>query len=417
MISVMYLLADCYEDFVKPQNPASRLSPDAWRILQGFVDWSGIRSDLSKIHSVLVFLAIKGLGKSERLLLQLPEECQGPETAMLRVVDSYSNLVPSASSLDSDGEYLLKDMLMIHKVFNLGQFIQAENSPGAVMVLQEEGAEDDTAVKISLFAALGLMCGILGAAGPDAWCGAKFMDEKNSKLILMSLQSLQFIGTHGCQAIYWSNVAKRADLLGISVATPSDLALVRLMCLCRIQDASSPDLRNLQLIWAELDNPDRTVLMDYLLADCVNDTGILFTYLPFCFAHAKSNLAVGLAAMLSLLVELIEITRTRMSVWLSDSKAGLLVVNVQDFASFTQTVKSSSVFDSCLEHVQFLQKDDILYLSMSYMNWSRVDDADGHDIGMSSSVRKLLRKQRAAQKSLDQLQDLQDTEFASNVTV
>eukprot|EP00931_Biecheleriopsis_adriatica_P027546 TRINITY_DN16560_c0_g1_i1.p1 TRINITY_DN16560_c0_g1~~TRINITY_DN16560_c0_g1_i1.p1 ORF type:complete len:1171 (+),score=180.59 TRINITY_DN16560_c0_g1_i1:46-3558(+) len=405
MVSVIYLLTDRYEDFVSAQSFATKLSPESWQFIQDFVDWTGIRTDFSKIHSVLVFLAIKGLGKSERLLLQLPEDCQGPETAMVHVVNNYGNLVPSAQSLDDDTLALLIDMLLIHKDFNLGQFIQAENSPGAVKLLQEQDSRDDSAVRISLFAALGLMCGILDGAGTNACTGSKFMDENNSQLILMSIQSLQFIETHNCQVIFWSNVAKRGTLLGLPMATPSDLALVRLACLCRIQDPSSADLAHLRIVWASLDNPDRTVLVDYLLADCVNTNGLLFTYLPMCFASAKTNKAVGLSAMLFLLVELIEITRMRMTVWLDDSKQGLLMVNVQDLASFTQLVKSSSVFESCLEHIQFIRRDAMLCLSMSYMNWSRVDDADRHDIGISSSVRKILRKQQGAQKCLDQLQD------------
>ena len=134
-----------------------------------------------------------------------------------------------------------------------------------------------------------------------------------------------------------------------------------------LQDPSSADLASLRMVWASLDNPDRTVLVDYFLADCVNTNGLLFTYLPFCFANARTNKAVGLSAMLFLLVELIEITRMRMTVWLAGSKQSLLMVNVQDLASFTQLVKSSSVFESCLEHIQFIQRDDMLYLSMSYI--------------------------------------------------
>eukprot|EP00930_Biecheleria_cincta_P006659 TRINITY_DN10770_c0_g1_i4.p1 TRINITY_DN10770_c0_g1~~TRINITY_DN10770_c0_g1_i4.p1 ORF type:complete len:1202 (-),score=206.53 TRINITY_DN10770_c0_g1_i4:14-3619(-) len=404
MMSVLFLVTDRYEDFTRHQDGGAQLSREGWGILQQFVDWSGVRGDSKLIRTVLIFLAIKGLGKSEHLLLQVPENCQGPESMILHLLEHRLNVIPSVEALDEETQEFLKDMFMVHKEFNLGQFIQAENSPVAVLNLQL--FEKDSSVKVSLFAALGLMCGIMGAAGAQAWWGSKFMNQTNSELIVLSLQALQFTSSHSSQAIFWSYIEKRGILLGLASSSPSDLALTRLACLCRIQDPYSKDLRSLQLIWAGLDNPDRQVLVDYLLADGINENGILFTYLPFCLAHAKNNKAVGMSSMLSILVELIEITRMRMNVWLDDrSERCLLVVNVQDLAAFTQTVKSTAVFESCLEHVTFKEKDDVLYLSMTESNWSHVDDADTHVFGLSSSMRRLIRKQRDAQKCLDKLQD------------
>ena len=67
-------------------------------------------------------------------------------------------------------------------------------------------------------------------------------------------------------------------------------------------------------------------------------------------------------------------------------------------------VKSSFVFQTCLEHVRFVQKGDTLNLLMTNANWNLVDELETHDVGLPSMMRQMLRKQRTLQTSLDSLQ-------------
>jgi len=290
-------------------------------------------------------------------------------------------------------------MLHIHKDFNLGQFLQAENSAASVDFLQSVDKQDgnQAEVRASLVAAFGLMCGIMGSVGVNSHLGSKFMDMNNSEAIITSLQCLQRLGEYSCQEVYWGYIRLRAQQLGIPVDSLEDVAFARLACLCRVQRSS--DLDHLASCWKSLDNPDRLVLIENFLADGIYESGVLFLYLPFCMAHAKANEAVGLTAMLLQLVELITLARGRMG-----QSGGLMTINLQDLYQFTAQVKSASVFDSFLEHVEFVDRDSIIYLNMSSDNWSRVDDTDVYAAPVSSSLRRLSRKQYNVQKVLDALQ-------------
>ena len=191
--------------------------------------------------------------------------------------NGHKNLVPSVQTLDAESQLILLDMLMIHEQFSLGQFLQAENSPASIEWLQDQGP-DSVAVRLSLFAALCLMCGILGGTGADAWHGSKFMDAQNSQGIVSCIEQLQRLHGHSCQQIYWGYVAKRVHPLDLATETASGLCLARLACLCRVQ--TKAEAMSLQRVWGSLDKPHRSVLEDFFLADGISETAIIFSYLP-----------------------------------------------------------------------------------------------------------------------------------------
>eukprot|EP00930_Biecheleria_cincta_P096383 TRINITY_DN88242_c0_g1_i1.p1 TRINITY_DN88242_c0_g1~~TRINITY_DN88242_c0_g1_i1.p1 ORF type:complete len:1180 (+),score=165.50 TRINITY_DN88242_c0_g1_i1:50-3541(+) len=414
MVSALFLFTDDHERFIHPQSPDAKLSEETWLKLQAFVDWSGLRSDMNFIHIVLVFLAVKGLGKAEHILLQVPEGISSPESATLYVVEEHPNLVPSAEALNETYTTFLHRLLIIQEDFSFGQFLQAENSPASLQDLQDESL-DANVVKVSLFAALGVMCGIMGAAGEGAWKGSKFMDAKNSQGIVICLQHLQHLHDYSCEQIFWGYVATRVEHLDMDTKTSSGLCLARLACLCRI--ATQADGQALQEVWSGLDLPVRHVLIDFFLADGISETAIVFSYLPLVLTNAKRNKAVGLSAMLIQLAELIEMTRSRMDFLLVSSTHSVLMVNLFDLSSFVGMVKSSFVFQTCLEHVKFKQKGDVLYLQMTSVNWNHVDDMESHDTGLPSMMRQMLRKQRAAQRSIDALRDRDEVAaFGSSMT-
>eukprot|EP00930_Biecheleria_cincta_P083710 TRINITY_DN73228_c0_g1_i1.p1 TRINITY_DN73228_c0_g1~~TRINITY_DN73228_c0_g1_i1.p1 ORF type:complete len:1286 (-),score=224.23 TRINITY_DN73228_c0_g1_i1:69-3902(-) len=394
MVSVLYLLADRYEDFTQEQPESSRLSPESWEVLQAFVEWSGIKTSPRSIQVILVFLAIKGIGKAERVVLQLPPTHQDPENALLYIMRMLNNVVPSAYALEEDARKLLSQVISIHKEFNLGQFLQAENSPLSVYRLQRKLEEQDgvDTVKASLVAAFGLMCGLQGADGKQAWRGSKFMDENNSLGILTGLRSLQQIEERSCQEVYWSYVTKHADLFGMHLVTEADCAFARLLCLSRVKSKAA--FEKLRITWNSLEHSQRLSLQDLFLGDGMNSLGLCFLYLPQCLANAKTNQSVGMLAMLELLVDLTDIVRTRLSLSLdfSDGPAVPRTVNLADLAAFTLEVKSKFIFFSSVDHVHLVQRADVQHdLQMTSTNWTRVDDEDSGMTSTSGSLRSIHR--------------------------
>lgn len=74
----MALLMDSYEDYTRPQAEHVRLSASQWQQLRELVRWT--EPTASKLRAVLVLLAIRALGKSQRIVQQLPLRCQRPES-------------------------------------------------------------------------------------------------------------------------------------------------------------------------------------------------------------------------------------------------------------------------------------------------------------------------------------------------
>eukprot|EP00930_Biecheleria_cincta_P068060 TRINITY_DN5513_c0_g4_i1.p1 TRINITY_DN5513_c0_g4~~TRINITY_DN5513_c0_g4_i1.p1 ORF type:complete len:1186 (+),score=204.94 TRINITY_DN5513_c0_g4_i1:40-3597(+) len=409
MTSILFLVKDQYNNFIQPQT-SHFLLDTSWDALQDFVHWTGIRESMMNIQIVLTFLAIKGLGKSETLLLQHPKEYQGADMAVIYTVTNLDNLAPSVDALSEEGRQLLIDMLFLHKDFHLGQFLQAECSPASVAELATQ-EEDSTLVKITLFAALGMMCGIAGDGGeaqPCAHHGSKFMTEQNSTFIVMGLKSLQCIEERTCHEVYWSYISKRARLLNLQLGDQSSLAFARLACLTRVQSPSSRGLDALRLLWASLDVPDRNILINHLLADGINESTITFLFLPQCIVNAMQNQVVGLGSFMLQMIPLIEMARAKLILHDRGSFCDLRV-NLSDLAQFVLMVKSKSAFESFLEHVEWAQRDSgVLHLSMTSQNWSRVDDPDSLAMGVSTSLRFLMRKQRSMQKCMDSVQEKLD---------
>eukprot|EP00930_Biecheleria_cincta_P038917 TRINITY_DN26764_c0_g1_i1.p1 TRINITY_DN26764_c0_g1~~TRINITY_DN26764_c0_g1_i1.p1 ORF type:complete len:1324 (-),score=242.16 TRINITY_DN26764_c0_g1_i1:56-3970(-) len=415
MLSVLYLVADRYDNFTEQQDPAKKLSQESWDMLQEFLTWSGIKSNAQSIQVVLIFLAIKGLGKAEHLLLQLPLDYHDPEEAVLFIVNSLKNVVPSISHLQEDARSLLQDILISHKDFNLGQFLQAENSPTAVWRLQTrleaEAGDGVESVKISLVAALALMCGLLGGLEPEAWRGSKFLDELNCRGILMGLRSLRRMEERSCQEVYWNYMTKNAEILGLRVTTLSDCAFARLLCLCRVKTPAA--LQSLHTIWKHLEYPDRLVLQECFLADGIKRHNLSLLYLPHCLANAQLNPAVGLFSMLLWLVDLIEIAQVRLS---HSADAAVLesVIVLSDLASFAKKVKSKFTFQAAVDHIQLVQKSDQsrIFLKMTSANWNRIDDEDSHNTSTLSSLRAIRRTALETQRKCEQLHNESATSTA-----
>jgi len=394
MLCVFWLATDRFDEFVKSQAPNQRVTKGNWKKLQDFVTWIGIRDNIEWIHGMLVYLAVKGLGRSKNLTLQLPSQSQQPDAAVTRLLERSRNVVPSVLQLDEGTLELLISVSSMHECFMFGQFLQAENTPLSLQLLQQKALEnnDVPAYKLFLFSALAMMTGI-GAR--EGCTGSPFLNDVACQSVLFGLEALRHLQARTCQEVYWSYLCSWGLMLDLPSTSLEDLALLRFACICRTRGYDA--LRSVLASWASLDAADRESITEFFLADGIHYHACLFSYLPDCFAHAHKNTRVGLDSMLTLLVELVEITWTQLAV---STLPHQVTVNLADLAAFTMAVRSRSVFFSCLEHAKITNLGNGHYaLNMTSKNWSRTEEVSNHDLGVSRTLRKLVRNTRLAATS------------------
>merc|ERR1711920_525102 len=84
---------------------------------------------------MVVFLAIRGLGKVKHFSKVRPKDSRSPEQVMLHIMHRVPNMVPSVGKLSLEMQRLLEKTLETHSRFNLAQMLQGENTPAQVHVL------------------------------------------------------------------------------------------------------------------------------------------------------------------------------------------------------------------------------------------------------------------------------------------
>lgn len=388
ILSVIWLLTDRYQNFTEPQARAGRLSVKQWADLQLFVKWSNMNIEM--IQAVLAFLAIRGLGKACMISSQLPPDAQGPEQTVLHLIEFAQNVVPSASRMSDTLQDMVKTNLGIHSQFNLGQMMQGENTPFNVKHLQDcTQGTDDVSLKFYLFSLVGILCGNGGDGGQSQ--GSRFMNAKNGSMTLLCMSSLQQLGSKMAQEIYWSYIVSRSQMLKLQTCTPQEIAMARLVCLNRANDPE--EVAAVSEAWSSLGIGDRNLLTQHFLNDGIVDKTFLFAFLPLCFANARENLVVGLAAAMAVLAEIIELVYQHVHTEKPQTDSGTLVtVDLSDLAVFFATVKSNSVLLTCVMQSKFVASGSSLCLKM---NWSQVNCVDNQDFDVGSGLIRIMRNQRA----------------------
>ncbi|CAJ1379205.1 unnamed protein product [Effrenium voratum] len=400
MMCVFWLALDRHEEFVSAQAK-DPVPQEMWRKLQDFVAWVGIKDNYNWIHGTLVYLAVKGLGRSKNLTLQLPRHAQLPDAAVTRLLEKHRNVVPSARVLEMETLDLVQIISMMHESFVFGQFMQAENTPLSLQLLRRKASEhSEWTYKLFLFSALTMLAGIGARPGCTS---SPFLTSSTLQSVLFSLESLQLLQQRSSQEVYWSYLCHWGRSLRLATNTLEDLAFLRMACVCRIRAGKA--LESAYSSWTSLARSEREALTDFLLADGIHYHAVLFSYLPACFANAQKNGKVGLSAMLVLLVELVEITWTQLGINVLPHQ---VTVNLADLAAFTAAVRSRSVFYSCLENAKIARSGNNTYvLNMTSKNWSRTEETANHDLSVSSALRKIMRSSQPGR--LEEITPLQGT--------
>merc|ERR1719235_627955 len=97
-----------------------KMSQEQWSSWQEFIRISDISEH--SLHVLLVFLAIRGLAKSDQLKKRLGlSEWASHSDVLNALIDA--GLVTSAPLLGEEGLELLLGLIQIHETFNLPQFL------------------------------------------------------------------------------------------------------------------------------------------------------------------------------------------------------------------------------------------------------------------------------------------------------
>lgn len=110
------------------------MTREQWVQWQHFVAWADL--DRDEVHALLVFLAIRGLGKVRTFAKALPKDSQSAERVVLYLMDRVPSFVPSVEGLSPKMRALVARALETHSRFNLAQMLQGENTPSQVYLLQ-----------------------------------------------------------------------------------------------------------------------------------------------------------------------------------------------------------------------------------------------------------------------------------------
>lgn len=347
-MGVLWLLRNDYDAFTSLQSKDRVMSIEQWVQWQDFVRWVGLSDNM--VHAMCVFLAIRGLGKAQILSKKLPLEQRSPENIVMHLLCSESGAVPSASVLNLEMQDLVFSALRVHSKFNMAQMLQGENLPCQVGELQEcVGTEGDTTLKFYLLALVGIMCGIRGTESMES---ALFMDEENGQNVLLGIQCLKHLEGTRPAAIYWHYICARAERLGLPTSFPEQLAMARLACLVRTSPATKDSLIN---AWGSLTQKERSLITAHFLADGIEDSAFLFSFLPQFFANSCASAAVGLGRALVVFIELIE--HLKMSCVARVDHA-TTIVNLLHLANFVRDVRSSALFEAVVRHVKVVAGHD-----------------------------------------------------------
>lgn len=386
-ISLLALITGSYEIFTKPQAPTNRLRREQWYQLRDIIRW--IQPTKAQLHSVLVLLAIRALGKSKELVNQLPKDKRRPERAVLYIIENHKNVVPSADWLSEDGVRSVRKALMVHETFNLAQMLQGENVPGNVAQLQElvlsYGNEGEEVFHFYILFLLGFMSGL--AAGQ----GSRFMNATNAPAVISGVGMLQHLLHATPGGIYWGFISARATALRLPQQTSEDLALMRLACLSRVQDVKS--YKDLRRAWDSLGSREQATLVDHFLCDGLEDRALVLEFLPACVANAKTNSLVGLTILLEVLVDLLSNLWPTILATNGDANK-MIAVDLSDMSEFIAAVQNRFVFQTCVSRCKYHFTGDRVRVEMTGGNWGRTNDPDTDMTSLAYIVKDVLMKQQ-----------------------
>lgn len=399
IICVVLLLRNQYDSYVDPQAPDDQMTREVWSELQDFVEWVGMDSDAALV--VMTFLAVRGLGKAMPLVHQLPVSVESADKAVLYLIENELHLLPSLQAVRNWRPELfrkIRNLMVFHNHFNLGQLLQGENLPESLhrlqVLVESMGGDDETVFKLYLFSVVGMMSGLAAAGGGAYMYGSAFMGEENARRLLQGIQALQHVCSADPLAIFWNYICARAKYLEVPSDTLHDLVIARILCLTRASTVEDRD--HVRTAWHVLDPAVQTTLTRHFLADGIKERAYCFVFLPMCIANAKNNPAIGLTGILHLLANLINHLNDRIC-WATDSTY-TIYIDLSELAVFIASVHHRMTLFASVDRVKFVQQGEAFALRMRGADWNLVDEQTPHPSD-SYVLHQILRAQLRASNS------------------
>lgn len=302
LLSVFWVCADRYDDFVRNQPPSNRLSKENWSHLQRWVRNVVKLTDPQEpdaVDAMLCFMSIHDLGKMKDFREELAPGYQDHDAGLSYILSRSPEVLPSYCRLPDKYQLLIETSLKVD--FNFGQFLQAENLPANIKNVKSLlGNKGDVALAFYLFHIFADMAGIMGAKSLD---GSMFMTETMFNNFKKGLTTLQLLTHETMNDTYDSFLKLRAKEQGLAFQTPTDRAIIRLACCSRVFDEEGG--RAVLDAWNQLEPNEQTKLTDYLNRDGIHKSpGFLIYYMPAFMENARKNPDVGLVLAMRLLLRI-----------------------------------------------------------------------------------------------------------------
>mmetsp|Transcript_333 Transcript_333/g.873 ORF Transcript_333/g.873 Transcript_333/m.873 type:complete len:1169 (+) Transcript_333:36-3542(+) len=301
ILMVRWLVRDDYSDAVANQDGPHRLTRTTWSAIRDLTGCQEMTFD--QLNAAMVLLGVRGLCKSQEFgRLVPPSERRSLEQVLCHTVEHLDAYVPSLRTLAPESYTHLSAAVRIMMEFNFAQFVQGENNPNAVWLLQcALCKEGQSALKLCLLVQVCVLCGVGGAVSVN---GSAFLTELNGRAILKALSSLEEVEDLEPHVIFWRYISSRAEALSLTISCPQDLVLARIACLTRTLERGA--FLEVQEDWMQLTEKERDTLHDVFLLDGHDHKAFLFLYLPLFLTNARANHDLGLTGALKFLVELYE---------------------------------------------------------------------------------------------------------------
>ena len=135
MLCACWLMEERYDLFTACQADDVRLSTEHWSSFVSLKRWANL--DHEMLDACLLFLSIRGLGKVHALeRFSSSSEAGNPEITLRNLLSSDQDFVKSLNRLSQEMRQIVIDCSHLYLIFNLGQFVQAENLPSAFRALE-----------------------------------------------------------------------------------------------------------------------------------------------------------------------------------------------------------------------------------------------------------------------------------------
>ena len=329
MLSVFWVVADRYDDFIQGQPDHDKLSLTSWKKIRS---WMGsMLTTPESVDAMLCLMAIHDLGKLKDFRNDLAKHYKDHDAAMRYNMTTTPEVLPSLCRLPDTFQQIVKSALGLD--FNFGQFLQAENLPANLCAIKEliatKGEETLTFYLFHIFAD---MAGIMGAVSLE---GSVFMTETMYSNFALGIDALSELSWRSLvEEVYDGFLERRSR--GQQLIWNREL--VRLACLSRVFDPHGAAM--VRRAWEGLDSPSRDRLGDHLSRTGLKGRhpAFLLYYAPAFMENAKRNPNLGLEEAMRFLLRIYEAAETEFK---SSSTKSIVVVHIAEAAELAKRISSS----------------------------------------------------------------------------